>query len=445
MSFKTILNPFSKTLQFIIDEDSLSVDDSNLITNDLLIAFRSAINGSFSIFQMIDGIVDDYQDETGINTGSSINELFESGQDLYHPDRTLAGFDAETKLLLHMDGTDTSTTFTDEIGNTVTANGNAQIDTAQSKFGGASALFDGSGDYLSIPDSDDWSFGSEDFTLEMWLRPNSVVRQMLLSQGTIAGNTEWDIEIDPEAAAPISIVVNESAVTTFLRQTSGDLTLNDWNHLAFVRSGSNFFIFVNGISQPITSSVGAGTFSFPNFAAPLIVGARNNFTLGYSGHMDEVRISKGIARWTSNFTPSSTPYAPATGEIFDMTLISDIFTADTEPSSSQLILLEEDVDTITLNTDLKAYVSRDGGSTFTQGSLSYDIDFDTNIKVLIANVDLSSQPSGTSMVYKSETLNSKDLNLETVIHIVQIVYLLPLFRQDHYILIQHQIVVYINF
>src|SRR3972149_9214360 len=66
--------------------------------------------------------------------------------------------DSYTKLLLHMDGANGSTTFTDEMGQAVTANGNAQISTAQSKFGGASGLFDGTGDYLSVPASADWDF-----------------------------------------------------------------------------------------------------------------------------------------------------------------------------------------------------------------------------------------------------------------------------------------------
>ena len=84
----------------------------------------------------------------------------------------MSGWDNYTKLLLHFDGTDGSTTFVDSSpsGKTVTAVGNAQIDTAQYKFGGASGLFDGNGDYLSVPDSDDWYFGTGDFTIDAWAR-----------------------------------------------------------------------------------------------------------------------------------------------------------------------------------------------------------------------------------------------------------------------------------
>ena len=72
--------------------------------------------------------------------------------------------DAYTKSLLHFDGTDASTTFTDESGKTWTAHGNAQIDTAQSVFGGASGYFDGSGDYITTPDRADFDFDGQQFT-----------------------------------------------------------------------------------------------------------------------------------------------------------------------------------------------------------------------------------------------------------------------------------------
>ena len=80
-------------------------------------------------------------------------------------------FAANTVLAMHMDGTNGSTTFYDQCGKTVTANGNAQINTAQSKFGGSSAYFDGTGDYLSLGASvpTDLQIGGGGFTIEFWL------------------------------------------------------------------------------------------------------------------------------------------------------------------------------------------------------------------------------------------------------------------------------------
>lgn len=84
--------------------------------------------------------------------------------------------DVYTVALLHMNGADASTTFTDESGKTWTANGNAQIDTAQSVFGGASGLFDGTGDFISSADSNDWQFdggsNSNEWTADFRIRFN---------------------------------------------------------------------------------------------------------------------------------------------------------------------------------------------------------------------------------------------------------------------------------
>lgn len=79
----------------------------------------------------------------------------------------MAVYDSFTKLLLHCDGT--SNTFIDEIGKTITPAGNATQSTTQSKFGGKSAYFDGTGDYLTIPDSIDFNFNSTPFTIDLWV------------------------------------------------------------------------------------------------------------------------------------------------------------------------------------------------------------------------------------------------------------------------------------
>jgi len=88
----------------------------------------------------------------------------------------LSTVDEFTVALLHMNGTDAATAFTDETGKTWTAQGNAQIDTGQSKFGGASGLFDGTGDYIDTPDSTDWQLdGGADanlWTIDFWVRFN---------------------------------------------------------------------------------------------------------------------------------------------------------------------------------------------------------------------------------------------------------------------------------
>jgi len=94
-----------------------------------------------------------------------------------------------------------------------------------------------------------------------------------------------------------------------------------------------------------------------------------------------------------------------------MTLLSNSQTAEAVPTSARLVLFEEDVDSVTLNTDLKAYVSRDNGTTYSQVTLEDEGNYITTARILQGVVDISGQPSGTNIKYKVETLNNKDLKI----------------------------------
>ena len=220
--------------------------------------------------------------------------------------------DSYTVALLHMNGVDASTTFTDESGKTWTANGNAQIDTAQSKFGGASGLFDGT-DSTSSADSADWDFGTSDFTLDFWIRFNALPG---------AGSAENIIWRDRTAGGQmIRVVVINSAGTYTFRATLDNTAKNQtwsspstgvWYHFAIVRSGTNLYHFVDG------TQVGSTLSSSENISdtTALNIGGNGTSSEGVNGWMDEVRISKGIARWTSNFTPPTSEYGANNGFFF---------------------------------------------------------------------------------------------------------------------------------
>lgn len=205
-------------------------------------------------------------------------------------------------LLLHMDGTDASTTFTDVYSHTVTANGNAQIDTAQSKFGGASGLFDGTGDYLSIPDSADWDFGTGDFTVEGWFRFSAHTTNQSLIGNYLNASTGWAMQRRSDANT-----LRFGNGNTALLDVSWTPTDNVWYHIAVTRSGTSLKGFVDG------SQVGSTATDSTNLSGStnaLLIGALNagSIIFDYSGWMDEIRITKGTARYTSNFTPSASAF-----------------------------------------------------------------------------------------------------------------------------------------
>ncbi len=213
------------------------------------------------------------------------------------------------KLLLHMDGTDASTTFTDSetTPKTVTAVGNAQIDTAQYKFGTASGLFDGTGDYLTVPDSDDWYFGTGDFTIDTWVRfaTNSVDSGICGQRVNIDNTWEFWRATDPWNLLVFS--VRSGGFDTGQYTVSFVPIINTWYHLELVRTGTNVYIFINGISQTLTVGQAIGINVVPNLAAVLEVGAVGNHSGVMQGYLDEFRITKGVARHTSNFTPPTAP------------------------------------------------------------------------------------------------------------------------------------------
>lgn len=223
-----------------------------------------------------------------------------------------SSWDNYTKIMLHMDGTDTSTTFTDEItGNTWTAAGNAQIDTAQKKFGTASGLFDGTGDYISIPDNINWYLGSTAFTWDFWIRFNDRTGTQYICGQYVDASNFWYIAKTSDNKIQIYSVsggTDLALYTTSSAVISADAT---WYHVEIVRDGANVYIFIDGVSQTLTigTAVSAGTDFNANLASSLYIGQYGSSASYVNGWIDEFRFSKGIARHTANFTVASAAYS----------------------------------------------------------------------------------------------------------------------------------------
>lgn len=207
-----------------------------------------------------------------------------------------------TKYLIHCDGTDASTTFDDVsiYNHTVTANGNAQVDTADKKFGTGSLLLDGSGDYLSSAGSSQFIFGTGAFTFDFWIKLNS---------GATGDNTIFTTG----GSAGTGVFLEYSVTTTLLQARingvdeivgTSAVSLNAWHHVAFVRSGSTLYCFLDGVEQ------GAGQTNSADIssnALGLWIGQEDAARWFFNGWIDEFRVSN-VARWTTDFTPPSAAY-----------------------------------------------------------------------------------------------------------------------------------------
>jgi len=193
---------------------------------------------------------------------------------------------------------------------TITTNGDATQSSAQSKFSGSSAYFDGTGDYLSVPDSDDWNFGSGDFTIDFWVRFNSLPSNdyaILATQRQDASNKMilyWDNR-DTNLNGMSFHFTNGGVLYGFTEPSlASQYSANTWYHIAIVRNGNNWYIFRNGI-QTATASLSQ---TYPDYSGVVTIGGETNEAKYFNGYLDELRISKGVARWTSNFTPPVGPY-----------------------------------------------------------------------------------------------------------------------------------------
>jgi RHS repeat-associated protein len=254
-----------------------------------------------------------------------------------------SGVDAYTVSMLHMNGTDASTTFADQTGKVWTANGNSQMDTAQSKFDGASVLFDGTDDYLTGVDHADFDFPA-DFTIDFWFRLNTTgIIQTLYDARPNGVNGMYPV-----------VYVNSNNTLRFHANSADRITgttalsSGTWYHGALVRSGTNTKLFLNGIQEGPTYS---DSNSYINGASRPTIGGNGNSPANYelNGWMDELRISKGIARWTSNFTPPAAPYGDGPAPTVTPTSI---------PSSTPVPSATPTVPT--LNQSLMAYWSFEG-------------------------------------------------------------------------------------
>jgi hypothetical protein len=183
--------------------------------------------------------------------------------------------------------------------------GNAQVSTSVVKYGSGSMYFDGTGDYLQAPASNLYDFGSGDFTIECWTRGNnsaSTAGALLVGVVTSGGATTTNWALFKDAPTQGYIIFYASDGTTYqVNGIGGAATLNDgnWHHVAVTRANSVFRVFVDGIQ---TGTTATWTGSISSTARPLKVGY-NGSSEYLNGYIDDLRVTKGIARYIANFTP----------------------------------------------------------------------------------------------------------------------------------------------
>ena len=177
--------------------------------------------------------------------------------------------------------------------------GNAQVSTAQSQFGGSSLYFDGNtSTYLLSSERLGYTFGTGDFTVEAWIYPQAATNRVIMANrvGTVGTSNHWSFEFFNTANR-----IEWHTGLAIIAISNTNITLNAWSHVAVTRSSGTLRLFQNG--QIVASASDTNNYSEVN---PLLVGYEPVFpstNAPFLGYMDDVRITKGIARYVQPFTP----------------------------------------------------------------------------------------------------------------------------------------------
>lgn len=215
---------------------------------------------------------------------------------------------SNTSILLNFDNASVK----DKVSkNNIETVGNAQTSTVQFKYGTASLYFDGTGDYLKIPSNSEFAFGTGNFTIEFWMRSADVSaaqRGQIQISSTAGG-------LSTSYSNGLAIFQNNGALHAYIdgiQFNSGPnvISQNTWHHISLTRNGTSCRLFVDG------TQVATLTSSANLTASNLVVGGHYNSSYLYAGYIDDLRIIKGNALYTSNFTPSGGTFPTGPSDYF---------------------------------------------------------------------------------------------------------------------------------
>lgn len=197
---------------------------------------------------------------------------------------------SNTKLLIHADGANGSTTITDSTGiNSISVAGNAQISTAQYKYGTASLSLDGAGDYITAPSIP--AFGTGDWTIETFIRLTDTTNFRTFYSTN--GATKYLYFFVYNGKFYMSTGSNNiTSTNTF--------STNTWYHAALCKASGSTRLFINGVQEGLTYT---DTNDYTARPGGVLIGTETGANNYVSGYLDEYRITVGSARYTANFTP----------------------------------------------------------------------------------------------------------------------------------------------
>ena len=378
------------------------------LQNDIAtLALHSAIQNNQSAYNLSNAFIDHYEDDSGIDTTSTVSrdansEFMASGTEQAGG----AAFvnDSDTQLLYHFDGVDGSTTFTDSSGNGLTgvASGDAQMDTAVKKIGTASYEAAGTNPYITTGASS--VLGSTgDFTVECWFNSTYTTHSAFLDMRNSSAGLYMDWHYLSVTDRLMFCFGDDVAASTRLFDCA-DAEDGNWHHFALARDSSDsWYFYYDGVSiSPVSGGMTHDlTKQIYNGSTGYIISSNPAHTGTWYGHKDEFRMSS-VCRY-----PGGTTFVPNPGVV---TSASGNYTSTTQTSAAtvskmSLVLLYKNASgTASLDSDLVAEVSADGGSNYVSAPLTAGGTFSTGINIAKSN-DITISNTGTAPKYKVSFAN----------------------------------------
>ncbi len=416
--------------------------------NIMLNAFRIAINGSLVKYNMVDGIMDEFEDESGVDTGTSTNEDYDSTNDYYSPtflEATGGIITYDGNYVIHTfigDGTFTPPNsldveylvvaggaggggsrggaggaggFRTASGFAVTAQGYSIIVGASgagassnakggsggdSVFSTITSIGGGGGASSGVPGGNNGGSGGGG------VPDGGTFGSGEIGQGNNGGSGVSPVNPNYGAGGGGGAnTVGADGTTTNGGNGGNGIASSISGFSATYAAGGGGGIGTGGTGGNGGSGIGgnggvtgssAGTDGTSNTGSGGGGGGSNN---GGSGGSGIVIIKYLLADLT---------------QLANMTLVSNSTEAEVQPDESRVVIFEEDVDAITLNTDLKAYCSRDNGANWVQATLSDEGDYESSKRILVGTADISGQAADKTMKWKLETLNAKALKIHGI-------------------------------
>ena len=304
------------TFPYVSGSNVYTLSQSAVAANDLLLSVNGVVQTPTTDYTVSASSVtftDSYPSGSSVNVRYLVTATSSSFVDLANivltGTTTGDAYYPQVAALLHFDGTNGSTTITDNSKNNVafTVNGDSKISTAQSKFGGASLLLDGTNDYLSTTHRTNFNVGANDFTIEAWVYTGTISQQVIFG-----ANRDYDgvgafmLNLNYTGKVRFFCMYSSGIVLDYNVGT-GTISDSTWHHIAVTRNGSSLRIFIDGI-QTGTTNTTLGSAAIDNAIADYRVGSSTDGYSYFNGYIDELRVTKGVARYTGSFTTSSVAF-----------------------------------------------------------------------------------------------------------------------------------------